>query len=456
MRLIRLITTVWGALVGATLLLAPSASAYAYDNGIGQSCQKPFTVRYDSTTGQVTGDTDVIQLSVSGQTASWKRISWAVGCDFRGTASGGESWIYPGNTRSHTASGTIGSVTVTAMYLDDASPIGSSCNWPYQVGYETGSPGPEGYTDKILVSSPTPDPGPYSSLAWSTVSGVMMCTAYGTDSDGSGWSWTDVFSGSHTPAPGASMVRFILVAQDMPIPRDDITPPAEPTGFSGSAGDTSVGLSWNANTDPDIEHYNLYRQSGSDWVRVARVFGTSYTHSGLTNGQSYSYRLLAVDVTGNESAPSPALSFTPAPAPVVETPPGSVPGPVPPGDDPGGGGGMQGCPMGQLGTPPNCTLSAVKPGLGLQLPRFNARQFARGVRAVATVSGTCPCRVVLRLYSRKKLIGKAQLTASAGKRRVLIRPNRGGKTLLRQKRIKGYWLKGAITGPAGSSSARAG
>ena len=91
----------------------------------------------------------------------------------------------------------------------------------------------------------------------------------------------------------------------------DLTPPSAPTGLVATAGENRVGLSWTANAESDLATYRVLR----DGVEVATVTGTSHTDTGLTNGTTYAYRLVAVDTHGNRSAPSASASATPVDGP---------------------------------------------------------------------------------------------------------------------------------------------
>jgi chitodextrinase len=87
----------------------------------------------------------------------------------------------------------------------------------------------------------------------------------------------------------------------------DLTPPAAPTGLVGGRGDGRAGLSWTANTEPDLASYRVLR----DGVEVATVTGTTYLDPGLVNDRTYTYTLVAVDGHGNRSATSAGVQVTP-------------------------------------------------------------------------------------------------------------------------------------------------
>lgn len=104
----------------------------------------------------------------------------------------------------------------------------------------------------------------------------------------------------------------------------DTTPPDVPTGLTATVGDTKVTLQWSAVTNSDVAGYNLYRDSIK--VNSSPIPATTYTDTGLINGTTYSYRVSAVDLTGNESAKSTAKVATPLTtlvAPTVTAKPGN-------------------------------------------------------------------------------------------------------------------------------------
>jgi len=114
----------------------------------------------------------------------------------------------------------------------------------------------------------------------------------------------------------------------------DMTAPAVPTGLTAVRGDGQVSLTWTANTETDLDGYDLFRRAAgaSSSVRVSgAVLGTaatSWTDSGLTNDVEYTYTLRARDRAGNSSASSPGVAATPTDltAPAVPVRPSAVAG----------------------------------------------------------------------------------------------------------------------------------
>ncbi len=99
-------------------------------------------------------------------------------------------------------------------------------------------------------------------------------------------------------------------------------PPGAPTGLVAlsGAGEGEIDVSWAPNPEPDINHYRLERDTSlgfSSPVSLDGILGTSYADSGLTPGQTYYYRVFAVDESTNEGPPSnidsaAALDLAPA------------------------------------------------------------------------------------------------------------------------------------------------
>jgi hypothetical protein len=96
----------------------------------------------------------------------------------------------------------------------------------------------------------------------------------------------------------------------------DLTPPVKPTGLAltdTGAGDR-LGVTWNANPEPDIKRYTLrYGTTSGAYTGSLSVNApaTSTVLTGLTTGTTYYAVLIATNTSGVDSAPSPEQSGTP-------------------------------------------------------------------------------------------------------------------------------------------------
>ncbi|UCF07515.1 MAG: PKD domain-containing protein, partial [Thermoplasmata archaeon] len=114
----------------------------------------------------------------------------------------------------------------------------------------------------------------------------------------------------------------------------DTIPPAKPSNLrietlpEGNA----LNIAWDGNTEPDLGHYELFFGTDNDtFSKLADVpFNTTgYTHGDLTNGMTYYYYLVAVDVNGNPSDNSDVAQGVPN----LDTDRDGIPNPTDPDDD---------------------------------------------------------------------------------------------------------------------------
>lgn len=90
-------------------------------------------------------------------------------------------------------------------------------------------------------------------------------------------------------------------------------PPATPTGLAGTVFVSSIALSWTAAAR--ATQYRVYRNS----IVIATVSGPFYTDYTVATGNSYTYKIQAVDQYGQMSgisvgyvgAPDPSLNVAP-------------------------------------------------------------------------------------------------------------------------------------------------
>ena len=94
------------------------------------------------------------------------------------------------------------------------------------------------------------------------------------------------------------------------------TAPPAPTGLAATPGNAQVSLSWNASTG--AASYNLLRSgvSGGPYSQIATGLATtSFTNTGLTNGQTYYYVVQAQNSAGTSPYSSQASATPRAPVP---------------------------------------------------------------------------------------------------------------------------------------------
>ena len=97
---------------------------------------------------------------------------------------------------------------------------------------------------------------------------------------------------------------------------EDLTPPSPPQGLVAIPSQGLVALSWNANPEPDLLGYLVYRREppavSAGRLTESPVLGTTFTDRTARSGATYMYSVTAVDRSPrrNESAMSAELSVT--------------------------------------------------------------------------------------------------------------------------------------------------
>jgi len=99
----------------------------------------------------------------------------------------------------------------------------------------------------------------------------------------------------------------------------DVTAPASPADLRAGANEDTVTLTWSANTEEDLDGYNVYRLVGTLRTKLNMdiVKDASFVDPGL-DVDTYGYEVTAVDTYGNESKPSTADATIYAP--VIDQP----------------------------------------------------------------------------------------------------------------------------------------
>ncbi|QGQ94632.1 hypothetical protein EHS13_06900 [Paenibacillus psychroresistens] len=92
----------------------------------------------------------------------------------------------------------------------------------------------------------------------------------------------------------------------------DTIAPAISTELSAAPGDASVTLNWKANNEDDLAGYNVYVNGIKHNIGI--LTANTYSVGLLINGQSYSFTVTSVDISGNESIPSEVVTASPVEA----------------------------------------------------------------------------------------------------------------------------------------------
>jgi fibronectin type 3 domain-containing protein len=94
------------------------------------------------------------------------------------------------------------------------------------------------------------------------------------------------------------------LSDEVSIPRyEDKFPPAAPSAVHAIASTASIELSWDANTEPDLAGYRVYRSTGGGaFEKIADVNELpAYSDRAVEHGKTYRYAITAIDKSGNES-----------------------------------------------------------------------------------------------------------------------------------------------------------
>ncbi len=109
--------------------------------------------------------------------------------------------------------------------------------------------------------------------------------------------------------------EFSAFANNWYISAFDVTAPAAPTGLRATAGDGTVSLDWDDNSEADLGGYHIYRStiSGSGYSQLngSLLTTSDYTDNSVTNDTTYYYVVTAIDTSLNESADSSEASAAP-------------------------------------------------------------------------------------------------------------------------------------------------
>ena len=78
--------------------------------------------------------------------------------------------------------------------------------------------------------------------------------------------------------------------------------PAAPTGLTATGGNLKISLAWNANAEPDLQGYNVFRsEAGGPYTKInaSLISQPSYQDNDVSGGPQYCYKVQAVNPAGS-------------------------------------------------------------------------------------------------------------------------------------------------------------
>ena len=245
---------------------------------------------------------------------------------------GGGSGVYPGNSNWtegsftqgtwETWDGRKGDVARAVLYMD--------IRYEGGVHGSTGSPEPDLVLTDVESLIDASNTGSNESVAYMGMLSVLL-QWHQQDPVDSREVWRNevVYTYQGNRNPFIDHPEWVECLYDN-VCTGDTTPPAAPTGLVATALNGGVDLAWDANSENDLDGYNVYRSTtaGGPYAQVnAGLVGVNaFTDTGLTNGTTYYYVVTAVDTSSNESADSDEASATPDAGLPDTTPPAAPTG----------------------------------------------------------------------------------------------------------------------------------
>ncbi len=194
-------------------------------------------------------------------------------------------------------------------------------------------------TDDILetpvISSVTPDTSQLT-VSWAAIAGATSYNVYWATTAGVTTS-SNVFSNiAVTQCIHSGLANGVTIYYRVSAEGDNVLPSPlseeksgspipkvieTPQNFAAVPGDEIVSLSWSVSTGAN--RYTIYWGDTAgvteQSIAIDSITSLAYTHSGLTNGKAYFYRIAAKDATGGSSPLSSEVSSTPLnPVPAPE------------------------------------------------------------------------------------------------------------------------------------------
>ncbi|WP_157521795.1 cellulose binding domain-containing protein [Herbidospora cretacea] len=132
---------------------------------------------------------------------------------------------------------------------------------------------------------------------------------------------------------------LLAIGTTPPAHAADTTPPTRPSGLTScpppGVQSGVVGICWQPSTDygGSVAGYDIYLLTSTGFVKTSSPTSSPAVVSGLVRGRAYTFYLVARDLSGNVSGPSPFITLTattgmvpsPTPSPTGDTEPPSRP-----------------------------------------------------------------------------------------------------------------------------------
>jgi chitodextrinase len=136
-----------------------------------------------------------------------------------------------------------------------------------------------------------------------------------------------MFAKSTALAVGVFVLALVFVvatpAKRPPSPGDKQAPTTPTNLRITSSTDTSISLAWNASTDNSTDWWYCVQRDGGSCRRVDQP-QTTFSMSNLAPDRTTTWTVYAIDVMGNRSANSNAVTFTTPPDTTAPSPPPTV------------------------------------------------------------------------------------------------------------------------------------
>ncbi|MES2308415.1 MAG: fibronectin type III domain-containing protein [Verrucomicrobiota bacterium] len=258
---------------------------------------------------------------------NWTAVSGATSYKVQRSTTSGSGYIdFTGNTvtaptvtltNTGLTNGTTYYYVIYALNSSGTSPVSTQAS-------ATPLAAPTGLTASAATSQAT--------LTWTAVSGATSYKVQRSTTSGSGY--VD-FTGNTVTAPtvtftdtgltnGTTYYYIVLALNTGGVSAASsqaiATPLSIPVGVTATPGNAQVSLSWASAAGASSYKIRRSTTSGSGYVDFTGNTTTAltFTNTGLTNGTTYYYVVLAVNATGT-SSPSSQVSATPVAPPVAPT-----------------------------------------------------------------------------------------------------------------------------------------